>query len=238
MKTLALQWSARAVHTALRLLHTLKTYIPTHIQALTWFNVEESGAYHSFPIFETMNPHWCWISQWDDGRNDPDPPITLHPFTTFPTHGYFLWVIWDSTLGRRRYICVRASECKDIFYDFEQINDLFALQDRAILKRIQSYTTMDSRHHRKNHKLLDIALQTSVPTPTTTSILKTLLNHELEESLYIPKNMTAGALLWVYHSITHTFPKSASAFPADTTLLLTDYEMEERKLKLNEFVFA
>jgi hypothetical protein len=238
MKATVLQWTARSAALALRFLHTLKTYIPTHIQALTWFDVDESGKYHSFSIFETMNPHWCWISQWDDGSKDP---IVLHPFTTFPTHGYFLWVIWDSTLGRRRYICLRASECKDIFYDFEHINDLFALQDRAILKRIQSYTTMDSRHHRKNHKLLDIAIQS--PTATI-SILKTLLNHELEDSLYIPKNLTGGALLWVYHSITQTFPKSASAaseataFPADTTLLLTDYEMEERNLKLNEFVFA
>lgn len=227
----------------------LKRLIPTHIQSLTWVCVD-SNQFYTVPIFETMNPHWCWISQWDDGsanatRETPgatattDAPITPHPFVTLPSKGYFVWVIWDSKIARRRYICLRMSEIKDIFYDIETVNDLFAWQDRAILKRIHTFTFMDSCVHRKDHKLLDISVATTDPetqSQKTVSILKTLLNHELEESIYIPKNLTGGALLWLYHFVTHTLP-SPKQFPV-SKITVTDYELEEKEIGFDEFVFA
>ena len=214
----------------------LKSYIPTHIQSLTHVHIDSKG-FHTTPVFETMSPHWCWTSQWDDGSMDTDS-ITPHPFVALPTKGFFVWVIWDSTIARRRYICLNMSEMKDIFYDIETVNDLFALQDRAILKRIHTFTFMDSCVHRKDHKLLDISItqESAASSPKTTSILKTLLNHELEESIYIPKNLTGGALLWLYHFVTRTLPIDGT-FPS-TKITLTDYELDEKTICLDEFVFA
>jgi len=218
----------------------IKRFIPTHIQSLTWLCVD-SNEFYTIPIFEPMSPHWCWISQWDDGTGGGDNihGIAPHPFVTLPSKGYFVWVIWDSKIARRRYICLRMSEFKDIFYDIETVNDLFAWQDRAILKRIHTFTKMDSSVYRKDNKLLDISITTTdteTSSQKTVSILKTLQNHEMEDSLYIPKNLTGGALLWMYHFITQTLPSPKNF--SNTTITLTDYDLEVKQIAFDEFIFV
>lgn len=217
----------RAVLVGQRFYHKLKTRIPTHIQTLQWFHIDSHGEFQSTPLFEVMSPHYLWMSHWDD--NESVQPM----MKDFPTKGFFMWVIWDSKLGGRRTICLRATEFKDVFYDIQHINDLFALQDRAILKRIRTFTFMDSIIHRKDHKLMDMTVQ--YEDGSKVSLLKSLLSHELEESIYIPKNLTGNALLWLYLYLHHSLP-SSGVLPKGT-LTLTDYELEERTLDLNEPIF-
>lgn len=226
LKTLGLTLLGNVLLTGKRLVHAAKTHIPTHIQTLLWFNIDPRGSFQQTSLFEVMSPNYLWLSRWND---DGD----AQPMKEFPTQGFFLWVIWDAKLGARRYICLRATEFKDVFYDIQTINDLFALQDRAILKRIRTFTFMDSIIHRKDHKLMDA---TVVYTDgSKVSLLKSLINHTLEESIYIPKNLTGNALLWLYLYIHHALPHSGELSPGK--LVLTDYELEERTIDLNEPIF-
>jgi hypothetical protein len=234
LKETALTLLGKTILLGKRWMHKLKTQIPTHVQELIWFNINPRGEFQCSPIFEIMSPHYLWMSQWDDesaAKNTPSP-ILRHPFKEIPTKGFFLWVIWDSQYGARRYICLKATEFKDVFYDMSQINDLFALQDRAILKRIRTFTYMDSIIHRKDHRLMDITIAIN---DQPTSLLKPLTAVGLEESIYIPKNLTGGALLWVYLYITRSLPDSG-VLPA-SKMTLTDYELEERVIDLNESLF-
>lgn len=229
-KTLALTLLGKGILAGKRLLHAAKTKIPTHIQTLLWFNIDARGAFQETALFEVMSPHYLWLSRWDE-TGDAAPE--RQPMKEFPTNGFFLWVIWDAKLGARRYICLRASEFKDVFYDIQSINDLFALQDRAILKRIRTFTFMDSIIHRKDHKLMDATVV--YDNGSKVPILKPLLNHLLEESIYIPKNLTGNALLWLYLYIHHALPDSGELTAGK--LVLTDYELEERTIDLNEPIF-
>lgn len=228
LKTHALTLIGKTLLTGKRLYHTLKTQIPTHIQTLLWFHIDARGEFQYTPLFEVLSPHYLWMSRWDEDTNR-----SAAPMKEFPTKGFFLWVIWDSKLGARRYICLRATEFKDVFYDIQQINDLFALQDRAILKRIRTFTFMDSIIHRKDHKLVDMTVH--YEHGSKVSLLKPLLSRELEESIYIPKNLTGNAAVWLYLYIHQTLPTSG-ILPLGK-MVLTDYELEERTIDLNEPIF-
>jgi hypothetical protein len=221
----ALKWTGHAILAARQGIEALKRQIPTHIQGLIWFQVAADGSFQSRPVFELFRPHCFWMSQWDEGGGGPaDEPSKT---------GFYLWVIWDAHVGARRYIALCASEFKDVFYDSGSLNDLFMFQDRAILKRLRTFTYMDSIIHRKDHKLMEVmAVDEKAP---NRPLLKQLMTVGLEESLYIPKNLTGGAILWLYHYICGTLPESSVL--SEIHLVLTDYEMEDRLVHLTENMF-
>jgi hypothetical protein len=206
----------------------VKSFLPTHIQSLVWFNIDPKTNHHEHQqIYSAGSPHLSWGSQWE-----PDAATDA-----FPTTGYFLWVFWDANTSRRYYACLAAEEMKGVLYESscKTYNDLYLYHPKALLERLKRFIHTDSIVHRRDHTMLELFIH---KTPKNKAILKQFQNYNgLEECLYISHNLTAAAIQWLALWMELGMKKLANHTIHLTPLTVIDCEFEERTVKPDEFLF-
>jgi hypothetical protein len=171
-------WLTKTIHQTCRWTHhsyrTIMQYIPDHIQMLSWY--DESSVKN---IYTILKPSFTWNSIWNQ-RND----INL-----FPKHGMYIWIIWNSSMRQREYICLSYKHMIELFGNNHNELIIAHYHDKAIIEKIRQYVHKEYQIHSKKHMFLEVSWK-DIP------LLKKL--HSFKESLYVQNNLKGKDLFKLY----------------------------------------